>query len=52
VDVQYSQPPSRKITFFGTVSRYSQISEVLKRLEKTDEVSFSLKERVLTVTAK
>ena len=52
VEVRYDHAPARKITFLGAVSRYAQIRELLKRLEHTDEVKFSLSGRILTVTAK
>ncbi len=42
VDVAYENLSSRKITFFGTVSRFSSISQVLNILEQTGEVKFTI----------
>lgn len=45
VDVVYKNVSNRKITFFGTVSRFSNISQVLHMLENTGEVKFEIEGR-------
>jgi transmembrane sensor len=50
VDVEYRNVSTRKITFFGTVSRFSNISQVLFYLEKTGEVKFEIEgKRVIVI---
>lgn len=52
VDVEYKNVSTRKITFFGTVSRFSNISEVLRKLELTGEVKFEIEGKRIIVIEK
>lgn len=52
VEVDYKNVSNRKITFFGTVSRHSNISSVLRTLEETGEVKFEIDGRRVTVIEK
>lgn len=50
VDVQYKADGIGGQNFSGIVSRYSNVSELLKRLELTGTIHFKIEERVITVT--
>jgi len=52
VQVEYKNVSNRKITFFGTVSRFSNISQVLRTLEHTGEVKFDIEGRRIIVIEK
>ncbi|MEO6521794.1 MAG: FecR domain-containing protein [Mucilaginibacter sp.] len=47
VEIEFADPELKKKTFFGSISRFENISEVLKMLERTDLVTFEVgKEKV------
>lgn len=52
VQIEYKKISNRKITFFGTVSRFSNISQVLRTLEHTGEVKFEIEGRRVIVIEK
>lgn len=49
VDVSYANADLGKETFSGTISRFSNISKVLERLERTGVVKFGLKGKEIIV---
>lgn len=49
VDVHFEEV-DRQLRFGGTVSRYANVSEVLRRLELTGQVHFKISERRIVVT--
>lgn len=50
VDVEYlGKYPSKDLTFSGTISRYGNVSTVLKKLESTKSVSFRIDQRKVLV---
>ncbi len=49
VDVQYMTGDLDSKNFSGVISRYSQVTELLKRLEMTGLVHFTVKDRVIIV---
>ena len=49
VDVFYQNSDLQDLHFTGTIQRYSEITDVLKFLEKTDMVKFNLKGKTLIV---
>jgi ferric-dicitrate binding protein FerR (iron transport regulator) len=50
VDVEYRDRPSSDLTFSGKISRSRDISGILKMLEYTGDVHFSLEGRRVIVT--
>ncbi|WP_316818724.1 FecR family protein [Pedobacter nyackensis] len=52
VEVEYKNVSNRRITFFGTVSRHSNISQVLHMLAGTGEVKFEVEGRRIIVIEK
>ncbi|MDQ7948424.1 MAG: DUF4974 domain-containing protein [Pedobacter sp.] len=52
LDVRYADANIRYKTFFGSVSRFEQVSEVLKLLQKTGGVTFELKGKEIIVGEK
>ena len=50
VDIQYQNSDLKKrLLFSGTLSRYNNVSKVLKKLELTDAVSFKIAGRIIIV---
>jgi len=49
VEVSYTDESIKSIKFFGTLSRFSKVSDVLRMLELTDEVNFDIKGRTIRV---
>jgi len=50
VDIQYQNSDlKKKLLFSGTLSRYSNVSKVLKKLELTDAVRFKIAGRIIIV---
>lgn len=43
VEVEYLDPSVKDIKFFGTVSRFGNLSQVLRKLEQTSKVRFDIK---------
>lgn len=52
IEVKYSDPAVKQIKFFGTVSRFARVSEVLEMIELTKEVRFEVKGKEITVLRK
>ncbi|RQO74664.1 hypothetical protein DBR43_04565 [Pedobacter sp. KBW06] len=50
VEIVYKDPRLEKLSFSGTVSRYSNVSKILEILELSKEVRFILEERRIIVT--
>lgn len=50
IEVKYTDPSIKQIKFFGTVSRFIEVSKVLEMLELTREVQFEIKGKQVTVT--
>jgi hypothetical protein len=48
IDVDYRGDMRGKV-FSGVISKYSNVTEVLKMLQLTGSVSFAIKERKITV---
>ncbi|MCX2454034.1 DUF4974 domain-containing protein [Pedobacter sp. PLR] len=49
VEVEFADPEKRKVTFGGSMSRYSELKKVLKKLELTGLAKFKLEGRKLIV---
>jgi transmembrane sensor len=49
VHVVFSNQRAKQIQFTGNLERYSDFSEILDLIEKTDEVKFSIKDNLVTV---
>lgn len=52
IEVKYADPAVKQIKFFGTVSRFARVSEVLEMIELTKEVKFEVKGKEITVVKK
>ncbi|WP_461789730.1 FecR family protein [Pedobacter sp.] len=52
VDVIYKDDAMKNKTFFGSISRYKNISELLKIIQKTDVATFEIKGRQVIVSSK
>jgi transmembrane sensor len=52
IEVKYPDPAVKQIKFFGTVSRFAQVSEVLEMIELTNEVKFQVKGKEITIVRK
>ena len=52
VDVEFKDELLKKETFSGTVSRFAQVSQVLRKLEALGGVSFHMEPRKIIVTRK
>lgn len=50
VEVYYEDPQMASAKFWGTISRFKNISDVLRMLEKTNKVQFKLEGRRIMVT--
>lgn len=50
IDIHFENERSKQLRFGGTVSRYENVSQVLKRLELTEQVKFRIEERRIVVT--
>ncbi|WP_113637493.1 FecR family protein [Nubsella zeaxanthinifaciens] len=51
VDVIYKDDAMKNKTFFGSISRYKNISELLKVIQKTDVATFEIKGRQIIVSS-
>lgn len=51
VDVVYKDDAMKNKTFFGSISRYKNISELLKVIQKTDVATFEIKGRQIIVSS-
>ncbi|GET23026.1 FecR family protein [Prolixibacter denitrificans] len=49
VQIAFSNQRAKQIQFTGNLERYSDFSEILNLIEKTDEVKFSIKDNLVTV---
>jgi len=49
VDVLFTREDLRNIRFTGNLQRYSDFSEVLKKMGKTNEVKFSIENKLITI---
>lgn len=49
IEVKYADPGVKQIRFFGTVSRFSNVSKVLEMISLTNEVKFKVKGKEITV---
>lgn len=52
VSILYQDASIQQKTFFGSVSRYGSVSEILKLLQKTGAVKFEIKDRQIIVSQK
>lgn len=52
VQISYDLPEIRKMRFYGTVSRFENVSKVLEKLELTDKVKFEIKDKQIKVFRK
>lgn len=52
IDVKYAEPTVRQIRFFGTISRFSNVSKVLEMIALTNEVKFEVKGKEITILRK
>ncbi|HET7118855.1 MAG TPA: FecR family protein [Hanamia sp.] len=50
IEVVYKQEPDESVTFNGDISRLVNLSTVLKMLESTGEVTFSIEDKKVTVS--
>ncbi|TKC64072.1 DUF4974 domain-containing protein [Pedobacter hiemivivus] len=49
IEVKYADPAVKQIKFFGTISRFSNVSKVLEMIALTNEVKFEIKGKQITV---
>ena len=49
VDVVFTHEDLRNIRFTGNLQRYSDFSEVLKKIQKTNEVEFLVDNKQITI---
>lgn len=49
VQVEYADPEAKEVVYYGTMSRFEKISQVLQKFEQTGEVRFDLKDNKLIV---
>lgn len=49
VQVEYADPEAKEVRYYGTMSRFEKISQVLQKFEQTGEVRFDLKGNKLIV---
>ena len=52
VKVEYADPEARDVVYYGTVSRFDKISQVLRKFEQTGEVRFEIEKDKLTIFKK
>jgi len=50
VSVVYEDPSLKKETFFGTISKYENVSKVLNMLERTDVARFTINGNTIKIT--
>lgn len=51
VEVAYQDDNLKKITFVGTVSRYKNVSQVLKTLQMTNTLNFKIDGRIIVISS-
>lgn len=49
VEVTYADPEAKNVTYLGTVSRFENVSQVLRKFQKTGEVRFEIDGRKIIV---
>ncbi|WP_316801036.1 FecR family protein [Pedobacter frigidisoli] len=49
VKVEFADQSARNVMYYGTVSRFDKISQVLRKFEQTGEVRFDIKDKKLIV---
>ncbi|MCZ4245220.1 FecR family protein [Pedobacter punctiformis] len=49
VDVKYADASAKEVMYYGTVSRFGKVSQVLRKLEQTGEVRFDIKDNKIIV---
>lgn len=49
VEVHFANDPAKRLQFTGKIKRYEELKDVLNLLEKTNEVTFSVERRSITV---
>ncbi|PWS30373.1 FecR family protein [Pedobacter paludis] len=52
VEVRYEDPALKQKTFFGSISRFDKLSEMLKLLQKTEGATFDIQGKQITVSKK
>lgn len=52
VKVEYADAEARDVVYYGTVSRFDKISQVLRKFEQTGEVRFEIEKDKLTIFKK
>ncbi|MNJ87630.1 fec operon regulator FecR [compost metagenome] len=49
VQIEYADPEAKEVMYYGTMSRFDKISQVLRKFEQTGEVRFDIKGNKLIV---
>ncbi|MCJ0741244.1 FecR family protein [Pedobacter montanisoli] len=49
VQVEYANPSAKEVTYYGSISRFENVSKVLRKFEQTGEVRFEINNNKITV---
>jgi transmembrane sensor len=52
VDVEFTNEQSKKMAYWGSVTRYSNVSKVLNQLEETGHEHFRIEGKKIIITKK
>lgn len=49
VQVEYADPLAKEVTYYGSISRFDNVSKILRKFEQTGEVRFEINKNKITV---
>lgn len=49
VQVEYADPRAKEVTYYGSISRFENVSKILRKFEQTGEVRFEVNNNKITV---
>lgn len=49
IKVEYADPEAKNVTYYGSISRFENVSKVLRKFEQTGEVRFEVEKNKITV---
>ncbi len=49
VKIEYANPSAKEVTYYGSISRFEKVSQVLRKFEQTGEVKFEIDKDKITV---
>jgi transmembrane sensor len=49
VEVEYADPLAKEVMYYGSISRFEKVSQILRKFEQTGEVRFEIKGNKITV---